>query len=138
MRRQAARRFLGEMTARRVSTADLIQRGMLARAAIPRIHAAIAKAAAVGPGCRGRYGTWNGGQPLGRAADARHGTEQAFRVFHEIRFFEWETGKRADIAYMIDQSHNLKGKIEAMIQTVVTARELVAKAAAELKVPLPA
>ncbi|MEO8026373.1 MAG: TIM barrel protein [Bryobacteraceae bacterium] len=54
---------------------------------------------------------------------------QAFRVFHEIRFFEWEKGKRADIAYMIDQSHNLKGKIEAMIQTVIMARELVAKAA---------
>jgi len=35
-----------------------------------------------------------------------------FRIFHEILFFEWETGKRADIAYMIDQSHNLKGKIE--------------------------
>jgi L-rhamnose isomerase / sugar isomerase len=30
---------------------------------------------------------------------------------------------------MIDQSHNLKGKIEAMIQTVTTARELYAKAA---------
>ena len=30
---------------------------------------------------------------------------------------------------MIDQSHNLKGKIEAMIQTVMTAQELYAKAA---------
>jgi L-rhamnose isomerase/sugar isomerase len=30
---------------------------------------------------------------------------------------------------MIDQSHNLKGKVEAMIQTVVTAQELYAKAA---------
>jgi L-rhamnose isomerase / sugar isomerase len=30
---------------------------------------------------------------------------------------------------MIDQSHNLKGKIEAMIQTVTTAMELYAKAA---------
>ena len=30
---------------------------------------------------------------------------------------------------MIDQSHNLKGKIEAMIQTVVTAQELWLKAA---------
>ena len=30
---------------------------------------------------------------------------------------------------MIDQSHNLKGKMEAMIQTVVTAQELYAKAA---------
>ena len=32
---------------------------------------------------------------------------QVFRIFHEILHFEWETGKRADIAYMIDQSHNL-------------------------------
>ncbi len=54
---------------------------------------------------------------------------QVFRIFHEILFFEWETGSRADIAYMIDQSHNLKGKIEAMIQTVVVAQELFAKAA---------
>jgi L-rhamnose isomerase/sugar isomerase len=54
---------------------------------------------------------------------------QVFRIFHEIQHFEWETGKRADIAYMIDQSHNLKGKIEAMIQTVTTAVELYAKAA---------
>jgi L-rhamnose isomerase / sugar isomerase len=30
---------------------------------------------------------------------------------------------------MIDQSHNLKGKIEAMIQTVAMAQELYAKAA---------
>jgi L-rhamnose isomerase/sugar isomerase len=30
---------------------------------------------------------------------------------------------------MIDQSHNLKGKVEAMIQTVATAQELYAKAA---------
>ena len=42
--------------------------------------------------------------------------------------YEWELGERADIAYMIDQSHNLKGKIEAMIQTVSTAQELFAKA----------
>ncbi len=54
---------------------------------------------------------------------------QAFRIFHEIRSYEWETGAQADIAYMIDQSHNLKGKIEAMIQTVLTAQELFAKAA---------
>ena len=53
---------------------------------------------------------------------------QVFRIFHEILFFEWETGRRADIAYMIDQSHNLKGKIEAMIQTVNMAQELFAKA----------
>jgi L-rhamnose isomerase/sugar isomerase len=54
---------------------------------------------------------------------------QVFRIFHEIQFFESETGARADIAYMIDQSHNLKGKIEAMIQTVMMAQELYAKAA---------
>jgi L-rhamnose isomerase/sugar isomerase len=53
---------------------------------------------------------------------------QVFRIFHEILHFEWETGRRADIAYMIDQSHNLKGKIEAMIQTVTTAAELYSKA----------
>ncbi len=54
---------------------------------------------------------------------------QVFRIFHEIRYFEWETGRPADIAYMIDQSHNLKGKIEAMIQTVTVAQELFSKAA---------
>jgi len=54
---------------------------------------------------------------------------QVFRIFQEIRFFEWETGRRADIAYMVDQSHNLKGKIEAMIQTVMMAQQLFAKAA---------
>lgn len=54
---------------------------------------------------------------------------QAFRIFHEIAFFEWETGRQPSIAYMIDQSHNLKGKIEETIQTVMTAQELFAKAA---------
>ena len=54
---------------------------------------------------------------------------QVFRIFHEILFFEWETGGQPDIAYMIDQSHNLKGKIEAMIQTVSIAQELFSKAA---------
>jgi L-rhamnose isomerase/sugar isomerase len=54
---------------------------------------------------------------------------QVFRIFHEIRSFESETGRAADIAYMIDQSHNLKGKIEAMIQTVTVAQQLYAKAA---------
>ena len=54
---------------------------------------------------------------------------QVFRIFHEIRAFEHDRGAPADIAYMIDQSHNLKGKIEAMIQTVTMAQELYAKAA---------
>jgi L-rhamnose isomerase / sugar isomerase len=54
---------------------------------------------------------------------------QVFRIFHEIKLFEWETQKPAGISYMVDQSHNLKGKIEAMIQTVCTAQELYARAA---------
>ena len=54
---------------------------------------------------------------------------QVFRIFHEILYFEWESRSRADIAYMIDQSHNLKGKMEAMIQTVAKAQELFSKAA---------
>ena len=33
------------------------------------------------------------------------------------------------IEYMVDQSHNLKPKIEAMIQSVMTAQELAVKAA---------
>jgi L-rhamnose isomerase/sugar isomerase len=53
---------------------------------------------------------------------------EAFRIFHEICFYEWQSGYNAGIAYMVDQSHNLKGKIEAMIQTAVTAQELFAKA----------
>jgi L-rhamnose isomerase/sugar isomerase len=54
---------------------------------------------------------------------------QVFRIFHEIQHYEWESGTHADIAYMVDQSHNLKDKIEAMLQTVRTAQELWAKAA---------
>jgi L-rhamnose isomerase/sugar isomerase len=54
---------------------------------------------------------------------------QVFRIFHEILYYEWETGQKADIAYMIDQSHNLKGKIEETIQTVGMAQQLFAKAA---------
>jgi L-rhamnose isomerase/sugar isomerase len=54
---------------------------------------------------------------------------QDFRVFAEICSYAWEKGRAPDIGYMIDQSHNLKGKIEEMIQTVMTAQELYAKAA---------
>lgn len=54
---------------------------------------------------------------------------QVFRIFHEILFYEWESGKKPDIAYMIDQSHNLKGKIEETIQTVTMAQQIFAKAA---------
>jgi L-rhamnose isomerase/sugar isomerase len=54
---------------------------------------------------------------------------QVFRIFHEILYFEEERDQRADIAFMIDQSHNLKGKIEAMIQTVTMAQMIFCKAA---------
>jgi L-rhamnose isomerase/sugar isomerase len=53
---------------------------------------------------------------------------QVFRIFHEICSFAWETGKAPDIAYMVDQSHNLKNKIEETIQTANNAQELFAKA----------
>jgi L-rhamnose isomerase/sugar isomerase len=51
---------------------------------------------------------------------------QLFRIFHEIVSAGPE--EREGIAFMIDQSHNLKGKMEAMVQSVVTAQELYAKA----------
>jgi L-rhamnose isomerase / sugar isomerase len=54
---------------------------------------------------------------------------QIYRIFFEIILFEWETGRKADVAFMIDQSHNLKTKTEAMLQTVTFAQELFAKAA---------
>ncbi len=53
---------------------------------------------------------------------------QIFRIFHEIHSAA-DDGLKIDIAYMIDQSHNLKGKMEAMVQTVMTAQEIYLKAA---------
>ncbi|MBL9207264.1 MAG: TIM barrel protein [Opitutaceae bacterium] len=54
---------------------------------------------------------------------------QVFRIFHEIHSFTAERGEAPKIAYMIDQSHNEKPKIEATLQTVMMAQELFAKAA---------
>ena len=54
---------------------------------------------------------------------------QVFRIFNEIQQFAWEQDRAPDLAYMVDQSHNLNGKIEAMVQTVRTAQELWVKAA---------
>lgn len=52
-----------------------------------------------------------------------------FRIFLAIRLAEERHGLDASgIAYMVDQSHNLKPKIEAMIQTVTTAQEMFLKA----------
>jgi L-rhamnose isomerase / sugar isomerase len=52
---------------------------------------------------------------------------QIFRIFHEIHLSGRDA--LAEVAFMIDQSHNLKGKMEAMVQTVATAQELWLKAA---------
>ena len=57
---------------------------------------------------------------------------QVFRIFHEIlsdRAGSDGSGAARDVAFMIDQSHNLKGKMEAMVQTVATAQEIYARAA---------
>ena len=52
-----------------------------------------------------------------------------FRIFHEIRnAADLRERDVTKIAYMVDQSHNLKPKVEAMIQTATTAQELYAKA----------
>lgn len=51
-----------------------------------------------------------------------------FRIFHEILHAERDLGRELPIAWMIDQSHNLKPKTEAMIQTVTVIQELFAKA----------
>jgi L-rhamnose isomerase/sugar isomerase len=52
---------------------------------------------------------------------------QLFRIFHEL--LAAGEGADSEVAYMIDQSHNMKGKMEAMVQSVVTAQELYARAA---------
>lgn len=54
---------------------------------------------------------------------------QVFRIFHEVRnAAELHDRDVSQIAYMIDQNHNLKPKVEAMIQTVTSAQEMYAKA----------
>lgn len=51
---------------------------------------------------------------------------QVFRIFHELLS---DAQGASDVAFMIDQSHNLKGKMEAAVQTVMTAQEIYARAA---------
>jgi len=53
---------------------------------------------------------------------------QIFRIFHELLAATSENLLN-EVAFMIDQSHNLKGKIEASVQTIMTAQELWLKAA---------
>jgi L-rhamnose isomerase/sugar isomerase len=52
---------------------------------------------------------------------------QVFRIFHEILSYAAVPSSN-QIAIMVDQSHNLKGKVEAMVQTVALAQEIYAKA----------
>jgi L-rhamnose isomerase/sugar isomerase len=50
---------------------------------------------------------------------------QVFRIFHEI--LAASPDEFANVAFMLDQSHNVKGKIEATVQSVIAAQELFAK-----------
>lgn len=49
---------------------------------------------------------------------------ELFLIFHEI----YDSGSDADIAYMIDQSHNIEPKIEAMVQSVINVQVAAARA----------
>jgi len=53
-----------------------------------------------------------------------------FRIFDQIAQFAFERGAKRlpGVEYMVDQSHNLKPKLEAMVQTVCEAQKLFAKA----------
>jgi len=53
---------------------------------------------------------------------------QMFRIFNEIVTASQIRNKNPKIAYMVDQSHTLKPKIEEMIQTVDTIHQIYAKA----------
>ena len=53
---------------------------------------------------------------------------RVFRIFVAIAEAEHAHGADLAIEYMIDQSHNVKPKVEAMLQTVMTVQELFAKA----------
>lgn len=50
---------------------------------------------------------------------------ELFLIFNEL--ITEDTGKALDVAYMIDQSHNIKPKIAAMIQSVVNIQIAYAK-----------
>lgn len=54
-----------------------------------------------------------------------------FRIFDQIAQFEFDKGKKpgsSPISYMVDQSHNLKPKLEAAVQTVTEAQTQFARA----------
>ena len=51
-----------------------------------------------------------------------------FRIFNAVAEHTWETSKTPEIAYMVDQSHNLKPKMQAMVQTLDRAASLFLRA----------
>jgi L-rhamnose isomerase/sugar isomerase len=51
-----------------------------------------------------------------------------FLIFNELIDGELDPSVDMDVAYMIDQSHNVKPKIEAMIQSVVNCQVAYARA----------
>ncbi len=53
---------------------------------------------------------------------------QMFLIYNELVAAEDDPEARGDVAYMIDQSHNIKPKIEEMIQSVVACQTQYAKA----------
>ena len=52
---------------------------------------------------------------------------EVFLIYHEILNAE-RAGRKANIAYMIDQSHIIKPKVEAMIQSVMNIQTALARA----------
>jgi L-rhamnose isomerase/sugar isomerase len=53
---------------------------------------------------------------------------ELFLIYHELINGRRERGADLEVAYMIDQSHNVKPKIEAAIQSVVNLQTAYAKA----------
>ena len=53
---------------------------------------------------------------------------ELFLIYNELVSVELDPKLESDVAYMIDQSHNIKPKIEAMIQSVDTLQQAYAKA----------
>ena len=54
--------------------------------------------------------------------------QELFLIYNELVAAELDPDVEADIAYMIDQSHNLKPKIEASIQSVCNLQQAYTKA----------
>ena len=53
---------------------------------------------------------------------------ELFLIYNDLVSVELDPNLESDVAYMIDQSHNIKPKIEAMIQSVDTLQRAYAKA----------